>query len=154
MGFPTYEPREPLVIDLRDFICRCSKRADCFNAAIATARNPMNGGLEEMDAEHIVTLDNYLEYCDNLLRWIPRVSSKGDELLRKLLVFYWALDQPILRHFQTPIEPTSSNVDLSWLSYWLVSFARDMGQFLSTPESAGLIYTFYLNENYNKEAAL
>jgi phosphatidylserine decarboxylase len=149
-----YVPKEALVLDLKDFIYRSDERVGKFNTAIADARNPKNGGSEEMKAENIQVLDDYFRFCDDLLRWTPKVSSKGDELLRKLLVFYWVLDQPVVRSLQTPITPASSNVDLTWLSYWLVSFARDMGQFMNTPQSAASVYTFYLNEKYNKEADL
>ncbi|KGO39125.1 Phosphatidylserine decarboxylase-like protein [Penicillium expansum] len=60
---------------------------------------------------------------------------------------------PSILGLQTPISPETSNDDLSWLSYWLVCFARQQGQFLGIQESAGLLYTFYLNPKYNQEAA-
>ncbi|PGH20112.1 hypothetical protein AJ80_03680 [Polytolypa hystricis UAMH7299] len=154
MSDPQYKAKEALVVDLQDFIYRSPERVGKFNTAISSARNPKNGGAEEMNAEGIKTLDDYLRFCDDLLRWTPKVSSKGDELLDKLLIFYWVLDQPVIRGLQTPITPASSNVDLSWLSYWLVSYARGMGQFMNTPQSAASIYTFYLNSQYNKEASL
>ncbi|KAJ5193478.1 hypothetical protein N7449_009620 [Penicillium cf. viridicatum] len=148
---PTYDSKEGLVLDLKNFVCRCPTRVMKFNTAIESA---VDDGPEDMKAEGITTLDSYLQYCERLLRWVPNVDTTGDELLRKILVFYWVFDQPSVLGFQTPISPETSNNDLSWLSYWLVSFARQQGQFLSTPESAGLLYTFYLNPKYNQEAAL
>ncbi|KAJ5822417.1 hypothetical protein N7447_004757 [Penicillium robsamsonii] len=147
---PTYESKEGLILDLKNFICRCPTRVRDFNTAIQSA---LDDGPDEMYTEGITTLDSYLQYCERLLRWVPNVDTTGDELLRRILVFYWVFDQPSVLGLQTPISPETSNNDLSWLSYWLVCFARQQGQFLSTPESAGLLYTFYLNPKYNQEAA-
>ena len=148
---PTYNSREGLVLDLKNFICRYPDRVMKFNIAIESA---VHDGPEDMKAEGITTLDSYLQYCEKLLRWVPNVDTTGDELLRRILVFYWVFDQPSVLEYQTAISPETSNDDLSWLSYWLVSFARQQGIFLSTPESAGLLYTFYLNSKYNQEAEL
>ncbi|KAJ5505147.1 hypothetical protein N7463_008021 [Penicillium fimorum] len=151
LNAPTYNSKEGLVLDLKNFICRCPERVRNFNIAIESA---IDDGPDEMNAEGIKTLDSYLQYCEGLLRWVPNVDTTGDELLRRILVFYWVFDQPSVLGLQTRISPETSNEDLSWLSYWLVCFARQQGQFLSTPESAGLLYTFYLNPKYNQEAAL
>ncbi|KAF7596942.1 hypothetical protein BBP40_011988 [Aspergillus hancockii] len=140
MSTPTYDPKEPLVIDLRDYIFRFSERTPNFRKAIHSAHDYNNGGWADMEIEHIHTLDDYIRYCDEMLRWTPKVSTKGDELPRKLLIFHW-----------TPIRLESANKDLTWLSYWLVAFTRETGQFMNTPEPAGSIYTFYLNEDYKKE---
>ncbi|KAJ5259465.1 hypothetical protein N7478_012446 [Penicillium angulare] len=148
---PTYAPQEALVLDLKDFICRNKTRLGKFNAAVASA---IENGQDDMEAEGIKDLNGYLKYCDELLRWIPTVKTTGDALLRKILVFYWVFDQPTILDLQTPISPETSNIDLSWLSYWLVSFARQQGQFLNTPASGGAIYTLYLNTKYNPEAPL
>ncbi|KAE8395594.1 phosphatidylserine decarboxylase-domain-containing protein [Aspergillus alliaceus] len=155
MSVPQYVAKEPLVRDLRDFISRDADRTKRFNDAIATALiGSAEGDEDEMANEGIATLDDYLRFCDDLLQWVPKVSSKGDELLQKILVFYWVFDQPALRGLQTEIQPQNSNTDLSWLSYWLVTFARQQGSFLGTPQSAASVYSFYRNEKYNKEAAL
>ncbi|KAE8369287.1 phosphatidylserine decarboxylase-domain-containing protein [Aspergillus caelatus] len=155
MSVPQYVAKEPLVRDLRDFISRDADRVKRFNDAIATAvAGSAEGEDDEMANEGIKTLDDYLRFCDDLLQWVPKVSSKGDELLQKILVFYWVFDQPALHGLQTEIQPQNSNTDLSWLSYWLVTFARQQGLFLSTPQSAASVYSFYRNEKYNKEAAL
>lgn len=148
---PTYNSKEALVLDLKDFICRCPARVTQFNTAIQSA---IEGAPRDMGDEKIEDLDGFLKFCEKILRWVPKVDSTGDELLRKILVFYWVFDQTSVLDLQTRISPETSNTDLSWLSYWLVSFARQQGQFLDTPESAGAVYTFYLNPTYNEEACL
>ncbi|KAJ5806542.1 uncharacterized protein N7503_004144 [Penicillium pulvis] len=125
MSAPTYIPKEALVLDFKDFICRCPTRTDGFKSAIDSA---IENCPDEMGQNKVEHLDTYLSFCDGLLRWVPSVDSLGDELLRKYLVFHWVFDQPTVLHFQTPISPENSNSDLSWLSYWLVCFARQQGK--------------------------
>ncbi|KAE8341416.1 hypothetical protein BDV24DRAFT_151318 [Aspergillus arachidicola] len=117
MSVPQYVAKEALVRDLRDFISRDADRTKRFNDAIATAVAGSAGAHDEMANEGIRTLDDYLRFCDDLLQWVPKVSSKGDELLQKILIFYWGL-------------------------------------FLSTPQSAASVHSFYINEKYNQEADL
>ena len=149
-----YVPKEAIARDLRDYIYRSQEKARAFNNALAAARAPENGGLEEMNAENIQDVNDYIRFVDELLRWAPKVSSTGDELLRKLLVFYWIFEQPSIRGLQTAISPQSISTDLTWLSYWLVSFARELGHYMDTLESAKDVESFSKNPIYNKEAHL
>ncbi|RAH86918.1 hypothetical protein BO86DRAFT_444721 [Aspergillus japonicus CBS 114.51] len=105
----TYHPVGPLVRDLRDYIHRHPDRTTAFHTAINTALYPHNGGAHEMAREGIRLLDDFLCFADALLRW----------LLNKIVVFYWVLDQPALRGWQTPFQPAAAAADLTWLSYWL-----------------------------------
>ncbi|PLB46202.1 putative phosphatidylserine decarboxylase [Aspergillus steynii IBT 23096] len=147
-----YKPKEPIVRDLSDYIYRTEERTKAFNDAVASAIAPENGGADEMKEQGIANLDNYIQWVDELLRWVPRVNTTGDELLTRILVFYWVFDQPSLRGLQTEIQPQNSNTDLSWLSYWLVTFAREQGSFMNSPQSAAAVYSFYINDKYKPEA--
>lgn len=152
--FSQYEPKEAIVRELRDYIFRSQERARAFRFAISSARVKENGGQEEMNAEGVFDLYDYLRFCDDLLRWAPDVSSPGDALLRKLLIFYWVFEQPSVRNLQTPILPSTSSTDLSWVSYWLVNYAREIGHWMDTPESAAHVESFYNNPIYNQEKDL
>lgn len=143
----------PLVQDFKEFVLRDPKRHEDFDLAIKFAIEPINGGSEEMAAENIATLEDYFRYCNDLLHWVPRVSTTNDELLRKILVFYWVFNQENLAKYQTGINPASIADDPKWLSYWLVIYAREIGRFLDTKKSAEGIETFYKNSKYNEEAA-
>ncbi|KAG2416290.1 hypothetical protein HFD88_007505 [Aspergillus terreus] len=160
----TYTPKHPIVRDLIDFINRrtpyyntketregplplARDRLFLFNQAIADA---VAGGEQEMTAEGISDLDGYLKFVDHLIEWTPTVSSSGDEVLRKLLVFYWPFNQPALNNLQTPIAPQFTNTDLRWLSYWLVMFARQFGEYMATPESVENIESFYKSQKYGQ----
>lgn len=158
----TYKPKHAIVQDLIDFINRRTPilnnektkkeplplktdRLALFNQAIADA---IKHGQKEMEDEEIYNLDSYLEFADKLIEWTPTVSSKGDEVLRKILVFYWPFNQPALNDLQTPIEPYFTDTDLRWLSYWLVAYARRLGEYMSKPESVGNIWSFYTSHKY------
>ena len=160
----TYTPKHPIVRDLVDFINRRTPiyntektregplpiktdRLYLFNWAIADA---VAGGEQEMKAEGISVLDDYLKFVDHLVEWTPTVSSTGDEVLRKILVFYWPFNQQALSDLQTPIAPAFTNTDLRWLSYWLVAFARRFGEYMATPESVGNIWSFYTSQKYGQ----
>ncbi|KAJ2998193.1 hypothetical protein NUW58_g399 [Xylaria curta] len=141
-----------IVHDLRDFVRRCDTRQAAFDNAIKSAI--VNGGKEEMDLENISDMESYYSFCHQLLHWVPDVSTEGDALLRKLLVFYWLFNQPELAQYQTPIRPESINDDPQWLTFWLVTFARELGKFLDTPASTTAIRTFYQSPLYNVESKL
>ncbi|KAI1630636.1 putative phosphatidylserine decarboxylase [Biscogniauxia mediterranea] len=146
---PTYDL---LVQDLKEYAYRDSGRKTQFEQAVTSAVDSNNGGAEEMAAENIKNLEDYFQFCHNLLRWVPTVSSEGDELLRKILVFYWVLNQPSLAELQTSIEPDSLKKEPKWLSYWQVIYAREIGRFMSTRESAWGIQSFYNNTKYGAES--
>ncbi|KAI1451800.1 putative phosphatidylserine decarboxylase [Annulohypoxylon moriforme] len=141
-------------IDLKNFIYRDRTRLVDFHNAIKSAKDPQNGGDHEMSLEGINTLENYFKYCNDLLQWVPNVDSEGDALLRKLLVFYWIFNQPDVDKYQTQIIPENSGADPTWLSYWQVIYAREIGRFLDTKGSSSGIDSFYHNPIYNQESSL
>lgn len=160
----SYKPKHAIIQDLIDFINRRTQiintddtkkeelpqkvnRLALFNAAIKSA---IAGGQKEMGEEKIKNLDTYLEFADKLLNWTPTVTSKGDEVLRKILVFYWPFNQQQLNDLQTPISPEFTNTDLRWLSYWLSAYARRIGEYMARPESVGNIWSFYTSHVYGQ----
>lgn len=159
-----YKPKHAIIQDLIDFINRRTQiintddtkkeelpkkvnRLALFNAAIKSA---ISGGQKEMGEEKIKNLDTYLEFADNLLNWTPTVSSDRDEVLRKILVFYWPFNQQQLNDLQTPLRPEFTNTDLRWLSYWLTAYARRIGEYMAKPESVGNIWSFYTSQVYGQ----
>jgi phosphatidylserine decarboxylase len=160
----TYKPKHAIVQDLIDFINRRTPiinteqtkteplpdkcdRLKLFNSAIATA---IAQGEIAMRAEGIEDLDTYLEFTDRFIEWTPTVDSPRDEVLQKILVFYWPFNQQELSDLQTPINPRFTNTDLRWLSYWLVAYARRLGEYMATPESVGNIWSFYTSDEYGQ----
>ena len=83
----------------------------------------------------ITSAEGFLEFADKMLRWIPHENFEGKDVYWMLCLFYFILDQPTLFSFQTQILPTSIGKPLTWVSDWIVAYAKKMGLFMDTPES-------------------
>ena len=93
----------------------------------------------------IQTLDDYLNYIDEMVVWAPRESGDSRLVHDKLVEFYFVLDQPALRSLQSPIAPGGSRQALTPLSQWIVDFAKAWGSYLDESESARHIDSFRTN---------
>ena len=93
----------------------------------------------------IRTLDDYLNYIDEMVRWAPRESGDSRLVHDKLVEFYFVLDQPALRVLQSPIAPGGASQALTPLSQWIVDFAKAWGCYLDDSESAKHIDSFRTN---------
>lgn len=94
---------------------------------------------------HIATLDDYLRFIDEMVRWAPRESGDSTMVHDKLVEFYFVLDQPPLRELQSAVEPSSVAKDLTPLSRWMAAYAGAWGDYLDTPESAIHVESFRSN---------
>ncbi|RFU33164.1 hypothetical protein B7463_g3160, partial [Scytalidium lignicola] len=103
-----------------------------FNTAVADAVNQAPSYMEKYGIQN---LEDYYTYIESLLVWIPSENSTATQVLERVRIFYFIFNQASVRDFQTPIRPDTSMGPLSWLSEWLVRYARSLGQFLDTPES-------------------
>jgi len=119
---------------------------DKFNDAIESARN---SGIQEM--ESIRTLEDYYDFLNDLLLWVPCENFQGMDVYNHFCLFYFVLDQKSTKTLQTPILPGPNPESLTWLSDWMVRYARAQGQFLDTPESITpeSLETFRASPNYN-----
>ncbi len=94
---------------------------------------------------HITTVDGYLRFIDEMVRWAPRESSDSRMVHDKLVEFYFVLDQPALRSLQSPVTPAPDATELSPLSQWIVEYAAAWGDYLDTASSAAHVDTFRSN---------
>ncbi|KUJ19558.1 phosphatidylserine decarboxylase-related protein, partial [Mollisia scopiformis] len=117
-----------------------------FTNAIETARAT---GIQEM--EPIKTLQNYYHFLNELLLWVPSENFQGTDVYNHFCLFYFVLDQKSTKDLQTPILPGLNPESLTWLSDWMVQYAKAQGQFLDTPESISdeSMETFWASPNYN-----
>lgn len=95
------------------------------------------------------TVTSFLDFCDRYVKWVPTTTSRRDEALWMLSVFYFVFDQcPIFRKDkQTPISPDATP-DQAAVSRWLHSYARKLGEWMDKPESASKVTTFRSNPEY------
>ena len=98
---------------------------------------------------HLRTLDDYLVFIDEMVRWAPRESGDSRLVHDKLVAFYFILDQPPLLELQSPVRATPTAPMLSPLSAWIVAYAQSWGEYLDTPESAAHIDSFRGNPAFH-----
>jgi len=136
---------EPVVLDLLALIGE-NRWEDDFNKAIANAQAQNIPELYD-----IQNLDDYIQYINRLLTWVPHEDHAAQEILRRLTKLYFILDQPPLRSLQNRILPRAEQPPLTPLSRWLVNYAKALGAFLDTPGSLTpeSLQTFYESPNYN-----
>jgi phosphatidylserine decarboxylase len=119
---------------------------DDFNQAIENARK---WNIPEM--ADIKSLQDYLDWINGLLYWVPTENKPGREVYNHLCKFYFVLDQPPVRGLQNRVVPQPEPPPLTPLSAWMVRYAKAMGEFLDTPESLTpeSIQSFYDSPSYN-----
>ena len=114
-------------------------------------QEPFRQALNQAAAQQVAqihqihTLDDYLEYIDDMVRWAPREAGDSRLVHDKLVEFHFILDQPPLRSLQSPIEPSMGAQRLTPLSQWMSDYAVAWGAYLDTPASAGHVDSFRTN---------
>jgi len=120
--------------------------ADDFNKAIANAHKTHIPEIED-----IKNLDDYLNWINDQLYWVPTEDKPGREIYNHLCKTYFILNQKPIVGFQNAVVPHPEAPPLTPLSAWLVKYANAMGAFLDTPESITpeSLKTFEESPNYN-----
>ncbi len=119
---------------------------DAFTSAIKQA-NSKNVPL----LENVTDLDQYLNWINAFLFWVPTENSSGENVNDYLCAFYFIVDQEPVLQLQNKITPYSKTPALTPFSEWLVNYANALGLFLDTPESLTneSEHTFYDSPAYN-----
>lgn len=141
---------EPLniVSILSDEISQHKFWQTAFENAIAKAHTEAPTILEKYN---ITSLNNFYNYLNNLLTWIPFENTTSSEVLDRLLVIHFVLNQEPLSELQSPIHPSAARLPLTWLSQWMIVYTKCIGLFLDTPESLteASVQTFRDSTNYH-----
>ncbi len=119
---------------------------EIFEEGIRAARESGVKGIEKIKG-----LEEYLEWINDFLYWIPAENSPGSEVYNRLAEFYFILDQSPIVELQDPVLPSARMPATRPLSKWMVEYAKAMGAFLDTPESLtkDSIDSFYNSPAYN-----
>lgn len=120
---------QPVVAELKALIEKKGWKED-FEAAI---RNAQKHNIPQIN--QIKDLDDYLQWIDDLLTWVPRENREGREIYNRLSEFYFVLDQEPVRRLQNEIVPHEEAPPLTELSAWMVKYADAWGRFLDTTDS-------------------
>jgi phosphatidylserine decarboxylase len=136
---------EPVVQELIDLIQANKWRAE-FEEAVDHAHK--SGVPEMLD---IKTTDDYLNFINDLLRWVPSENDTGQKVYNHLCKFNFVLDQQPVKKLQNPILPAHKARPLTPLSAWMVRYADAIGVFLDTPQSLTpeSLESFYKSPSYN-----
>jgi phosphatidylserine decarboxylase precursor len=118
-----------------------------FSKAVADA---IDQAPTYMEKYGIQDLEGYFNYMDALQNWVPSENSTATQVLERVRIFYFLFNQTSVRGLQTPLKPEATRGPISWLSGWLVRYARSLGHFLDTPESltAETLATFRASGKY------
>ncbi|KAI0763069.1 phosphatidylserine decarboxylase-domain-containing protein [Trametes elegans] len=124
-----------------------------FKAEFAQSLERAKGyNISEFTDWGIDTLDDYLNYYEKYLHWVPTKTEDGAFVYHHICVFYFVLGQFPVAARQSPIEP-STRSPYTWLSQWLIDYAQEMGRWMDSPESisAEAVDTFYNAKAYHME---
>ena len=104
----------------------------------------------------IKNLNDYLDFINNFLTWVPTENETGKAAYDHIWEFYFILDQSPVKELQNKIIPHDKAPKLTPLSAWMVKYAKALGTFLDTPESLTpvSIKSFYASPNYNMDEYL
>ncbi len=106
--------------------------------------------------ERVKNLNQYLNWINDFLYWIPTENSTGQNVDDHLSAFYFIADQEPILSLQNKIVPYNEMPPLTPFSQWLVNYANAMGLFLDSPESwtPESEATFYSSTAYNMKEYL
>ena len=135
----------PVVQELVDLIAKNGWETD-FNKAIQNAQKYNIPELADIES-----LDDLLQFLNDLLHWVPSEDYAGREIYNQLCKSYFIFDQPPVIAFQNKVVPQPEASPLTPLSAWLVNYANAMGAFLDTRESLTpeSLQSFKDSPNYN-----
>ncbi len=134
-----------VVLEL-DGLIKLNQWEGAFDKAIKKAR--------ENDIPELADINNlqdYLEWINDFIQWVPTEDKPGSEINNYLSKFYFILDQSPVLELQNKIVPSAKAPDLTPLSAWMVQYAQAMGEFLDTPESLTpkSLKSFFDSPSYN-----
>ncbi len=143
----THQPKTQELIDL---IAKNGWQ-DKFQQAFEKAKSY---NVKEMD--DINSLEDYYNWLDANLRWIPVENKFGRAMFNHICKFYFILDQSPVKELQNPVEPHDKMQPLTELSAWMKSYIKELGLFLDSPESITpeSVKSFYDSPEFNMDEYL
>ncbi|KAL0067767.1 hypothetical protein AAF712_005207 [Marasmius tenuissimus] len=112
-------------------------------------------GLKEFEIFGIKTFPDWLKHLDTMLRWRPSENEGGSYIYMSLCLFYIIIDE-IPRDSswaQNPIVPETNPSNYTWLTKWIIGFAKETGGWMDSPASLDqeLLKTFYNAPRYHMQ---
>ncbi|OJT06809.1 Phosphatidylserine decarboxylase proenzyme 3 [Trametes pubescens] len=100
----------------------------------------------------IDTVEDFLNYYEKFVKWVPTEEKDGRYVYNHLCLFYFVLCQSPLLGAQSPILPTTHS-PYTWLSQWVVDYAKEMGKWMDSTHSINkeAIASFGQAREYNMD---
>ena len=144
MAAAVARPFNPVVKNLEDHIKNTPGWTQRFEDAV---KKSQDSGIIEMQA--VNSTSDYLQKINEWLYWVPKENEEGRDVYNRICLFYYVMNQPTVKELQDPIDPAAINIQNSWLTDWMHTYADELGKFLDSPESMGEIQTFWDSPPYN-----
>ena len=143
----THQPKTQELIDL----IAQNGWQDKFQKALEKAKSY---DVQEMD--DINTMEDYYDWLDANLTWIPLENKFGRAMFNHICKFYFILDQSPVKELQNAVEPHPVEQPLSQLSAWMKDYVRELGKFLDSPASItpDSVKSFYDSPEFNMKEYL
>lgn len=146
LSVPNYDP---LVNELRKWITSDPARGENFETAIHAARRRDIAELRDIGC-----WEDYLRFVDEHLHWVPSETVRPRDLLVRVAIIWFVLDQPAVAQHQSPTRPAlggpnQASDNLTWLSNWMVRFSNAIGTYMDTPESGAKLDTYRTSPLYH-----
>lgn len=99
--------------------------------------NALKAGVPQFPDWGIQDTDAFLRFLSGFLTWVPSETANGKEIYNTQCLLYFVFDQEPLNAppYQNPIDPISIGQPLFPLSQFLVDFANEVGNWMSTTHS-------------------
>ncbi len=103
--------------------------------------------------DDIKTLDDWYEWINAQLSWIPVEDNYGTVVYYHLAKFYFLFDQEPVRSLQNLNVPHNTQPELTPLSKWMQKFCIALGEWMDDPKSINneSLATFYNSPRYNMD---
>lgn len=138
-----------IVQKLRDYLSQHPQVNKAFEWAF---KHAYSLDIPQFEEYNIHNLDQFIDYYETFLHWLPTENSGGDNVYYHLCLFYFVIDLVPVKFLQTPITPWSGP-PYTWLSQWLIDFAKDVGKHMDSPASITpeSLATFYKVKSYHMQ---
>ena len=103
--------------------------------------------------EDIKTVEDYINWCNDQLSWIPVENRYGKEVYKHVCKFYFILDQSPVKELQNAVVPHDKMQPLTPLSAWMRDWVIALGAWMDQPGSItpASVKTFYDAPAYNMD---
>ena len=103
--------------------------------------------------EDIKTVDDWINWCNAQLSWVPTENRYGKEVYKHVCKFYFILDQSPVKELQNAVVPHDKMQPLTPLSAWMRDWVNALGEWMDNPDSLTpeSEKTFYESPLYNMD---